>query len=124
MTEQEVTCSTGPQAQTVERLASILLLVDPEAKDFLSRVDVAMTRRAQWSHCIPQAEQWARTGLKRLPKDGPLLMTLGIVLGNHRVPDPGPRPAGRDPGAPGGPAVRVADREARRLVGQGPAHFR
>jgi tetratricopeptide (TPR) repeat protein len=39
-----------------------------------------MTRRAHWSHCIPQAEQWARTGLKRFPKDGPLLMTLGIVL--------------------------------------------
>lgn len=80
VTEQAVTCSTGPQAQTVERLASILLLVDPEAKAFLSRFYVAMTRRAHWSHCIPQAEQWARTGLKRLPKDGPLLMTLGIVL--------------------------------------------
>jgi hypothetical protein len=80
VTEQAVTCSTGPQAQNVERLATILLLVDPEAKAFLSRFYVAMTRRAQWSHCIPQAEQWARTGLKRLPKDGPLLMTLGIVL--------------------------------------------
>ena len=80
VTEQSVTCSTGPQAQTVERLATILLLVDPEAKAFLGRFYVAMTRRAQWSHCIPQAEQWARTGLKRLPKDGPLLMTLGIVL--------------------------------------------
>jgi len=80
VTEQSVTCSTGPQAQTVERLATILLLVDPEAKAFLSRFYVAMTRRAHWSHCIPQAEQWARTGLKRFPKDGPLLMTLGIVL--------------------------------------------
>lgn len=80
VTEQSVTCSSGPQAQTVERLATILLLVDPEAKAFLSRFYVAMTRRAQWSHCIPEAEQWARTGLKRFPKDGPLLMTLGIVL--------------------------------------------
>ena len=80
VTEQSVTCSTGPHAQTVERLATILLLVDPEAKAFLSRFYVAMTRRAQWSHCIPEAEQWARTGLKRFPKDGPLLMTLGIVL--------------------------------------------
>lgn len=80
VTEQLVTCSTGPQAQTVERLATILLLVDSEAKAFLSRFYVAMTRRAQWSHCIPEAEQWARTGLKRFPKDGPLLMTLGIVL--------------------------------------------
>lgn len=78
--EQAVTCSTGPQAQNVERLATILLLVDPDARAFLSRFYVAMTRRAQWSHCIPQAEQWARTGLKRFPKDGPLLMTLGIVL--------------------------------------------
>lgn len=80
VTEQSVTCSTGPQAQTVERLATILLLVAPEAKAFLSRFYVAMTRRAHWSHCIPQAEQWARTGLKRLPRDGSLLMTLGIVL--------------------------------------------
>ena len=78
--EQSVTCSTGPQAQTVERLAAILLLVDPQAKAFLSRFYVAMTRRAQWSHCIPEAEQWARTGLRRFPKDGSLLMTLGIVL--------------------------------------------
>ncbi len=80
VTEQSVTCSTGPNAQTVERLAGMLLLVDPEATAFLSRFYVAMTRRAQWSHCIPEAEQWARTGLKRFPKDGPLLMTLGIVL--------------------------------------------
>lgn len=80
VTEQSVTCSTGPHAQAVERLATILLLVDPEAKAFLSRFYVAMARRAQWSHCIPEAEQWARTGLKRFPRDGKLLMTLGIVL--------------------------------------------
>jgi hypothetical protein len=80
VTEQSVTCSTGPQAQTVEHLASILLLVDPDAKTFLGRFYVSMIRRAQWSLCIPQAEQWARTGLKRLPGNPEILNSLGIVL--------------------------------------------
>jgi len=80
VSEQLVRCRTGPQAQVVERLAGMLLLVDPEAKPFLGRFYVGMVRRAHWSHCIPQAEQWARTGLKRVPRDGTLLMSLGIVL--------------------------------------------
>ncbi len=80
VSEQLVVCRTGPQAQVVDRLAGMLLLVDPEAKAFLSRLYVSMARRAHWSHCIPQAEQWARMGLKRLPKDGALLLTLGTVL--------------------------------------------
>ncbi len=80
VTEQLVRCGTGPQAQVVERLAAMLLLVDSEARAFLSRFYLGMARRAHWSHCIPQAEQWARTGLKRLPKDGTLLLTLGVAL--------------------------------------------
>lgn len=80
VSEQEVACGTGPQAQVVERLTGILMLSDPEAKAFLSRFYVAMVRRAHWSHCLPQAELWARTGLKRLPKDATLLLTLGVVL--------------------------------------------
>lgn len=80
VSEQPVSCRAGPQAQVVERLAAVLILVDPEAKVFLRRFYVAMARRAHWSHCIQQAEQWARAGLKRLPKDGTLLLTLGIVL--------------------------------------------
>jgi hypothetical protein len=80
VSEQEVACGTGPQAQVVERLAGILMLSDPEAKAFLSRFYVGMARRAHWSHCLPQAEVWARTGLKRFPKDATLLLTLGIVL--------------------------------------------
>lgn len=80
VSEQPASCRMGPQAQVVERLAAVLILVDPEANVFLRRFYVAMARRAHWSHCILQAEQWARAGLKRLPKDGTLLLTLGIVL--------------------------------------------
>jgi hypothetical protein len=80
VSEQAVTCGAGRQAQMVEHFAAMLMLIDPEAKVFLSRFYTAMVRRAHWSHCLPQAEQWASTGLKRLPRDGSLLMTLGIVL--------------------------------------------
>lgn len=80
VSEQLVRCRTGPQAQVVERLAGMLMLTDPDAKAFLGRFYVGMVRRAQWSHCIPQAEQWARAGLKRVPRDGRLHLSLGIVL--------------------------------------------
>lgn len=80
VSEQEAICGTGKQAQVVERLAGMLVLVDPEAKAFLRRFYVAIARHAHWSHCFRQAEQWARNGLKRLPRDGSLLLTLGIGL--------------------------------------------
>ncbi len=80
VSEQLVSCGMGPQAQVVERLAAMLMLVDPGAKVFLGRFYVAMTRRAHWSHCIRQAEQWASIGLKRLPRDATLLLTRGIVV--------------------------------------------
>jgi len=80
VSEQEASCGTGRQAQVVERLAAMLLLVDPQAKVFLRRFYLGMARRAHWSHCLREAEQWARAGLKRLPKDGALLLTVGTVL--------------------------------------------
>jgi tetratricopeptide (TPR) repeat protein len=110
--EQAVTCATGPQAQAVERLASILVLVDPDAKAFLSRFYLAMTRRAHWSHCIPQAEQWARTGLKRLPKDGDLLTSLGIVLETTAFLTLVPSPRSATLGAP---AIRQLEAQTARL---------
>jgi tetratricopeptide (TPR) repeat protein len=80
VSEQLVRCGTGPQSKVVERLAALLILVDPEAKVFLERFYVAMARRAQWSHCLLQAEWWARAGLDRLPKGGTLLLTRAIAL--------------------------------------------
>jgi len=112
VSEQSVTCSTGPQAQAVERLASILVLVDPEANAFLSRFYLSMTRRAHWSHCIPQAEQWARTGLKRLPRDGPLLTSLGIVLETTAFLTLVPSPHS---GALGPEAIRQFEAQTTRL---------
>lgn len=75
-------CGTGPHARMVERLADLLLLVDREPADFLRRVYLGVARHAHWSHCLSTAQHWARAGLKRFPRDGPLLLTLGIAAEN------------------------------------------
>lgn len=79
VSEQPVTCGTGKNAAVVQRLSSMLLLVDPEAKDFLRRFYVAIARHAQWCHCLRESQDWARAGLKWLPQDGALLLTQGIA---------------------------------------------
>ncbi|MBK5255023.1 MAG: tetratricopeptide repeat protein [Vicinamibacteria bacterium] len=79
VSEQQARCGTGTDAPVIERLAEMLLMVDREAKTFLSRFYVGMARHAHWSHCLAHAELWARAGLKRLPRDGTLLLTAGIV---------------------------------------------
>lgn len=75
-------CGTGPHARVVERLADLLLLVDREPVDFLRRFYLGVARHAHWSHCLSTAQHWARAGLKRFPRDGPLLLTLGIASEN------------------------------------------
>lgn len=75
-------CGTGPQARVVERLADLLLLVDPTAGDFLLRFYLGTARQAHWSHCLGTAQYWARAGLRRFPKDSLLLLTLGIAAEN------------------------------------------
>lgn len=75
-------CGTGPHARVVERLVDLLLLVDRQAADFLRRFYLGVARHAHWSHCLSTAQHWARAGLKRFPRDSPLLMTLGIAAEN------------------------------------------
>lgn len=75
-------CGIGQHARVVERLADLLLQVDREPGDFLRRYYLGAARRAHWSHCLGTAQLWARAGLKRFPKDGPLLLTLGIAAEN------------------------------------------
>lgn len=75
-------CDTGPHARVVERLADLLPLVDRQAADFLRRFYLGLARHAHWSHCLSTAELWARAGLKRFPRDGPLMLTLGIAAEN------------------------------------------
>jgi tetratricopeptide (TPR) repeat protein len=114
LSEQPATCGTGKQAFVVERLAGMLILVDPEARAFLRRFYVAIARHAQWSHCFPQAERWARTGLKRLPKDGSLLLTLGIGLETSAFLTSVPAPRT----APLGPqALRLFESQTAKLGG-------
>jgi len=79
VSEQESRCGTGPHAAIVDHLAVIHLLIDPQAQDFLQPLYLGMARHAEWSHCLPQSQQWARAGLRLFPKDIPLLMALGIA---------------------------------------------
>lgn len=101
VSEQASDCDSGRDAELVERLASLLLMVDADAERFLSRFYAGMARRAHWSHCLVQAEQWARAGLAQLPKDGTLLLTLGIALETNafRTVRPAPRTATLGPRA-------------------------
>ena len=79
VSEQESRCGTGPHATIIDHLAAILLLIDPLAGDFLEPLYLGVALHAQWSHCLPQSQQWARAGLRLFPKDVPLLMALGIA---------------------------------------------
>lgn len=97
--EQPPQCGTGAHSRVVERLAALLFLVDPEPGAFLRRFYLGMARHAQWSHCLAQAQQWARAGLKWFPKDGTLLLTLGIAGETHAFYTlvPAPRTLGMRP---------------------------
>lgn len=78
LSEHPPRCGIGPQAQMMEGLASIQLLLEPQSGVFVRRVYLAMARHAQWSHCVLGAQEWARRGLLVFPKDVPLLMALGL----------------------------------------------
>ena len=78
--EQIPVCGSGPQAMAAEHLAAILLLIDPEAGSFVKRVYFGMTRQAMWSHCFGEAAGWARSGLKRFPRDPSLLLAEGVAV--------------------------------------------
>ena len=94
--EQVIRCDTGLHAQAVTRLSAILLLVDHQASDFLRPFYLAMARQALWSHCLVESRSWARAGLKLFPKDGPLIMSVGIASETDAFFTPAPAP--RTPG--------------------------
>ena len=75
--EQVPVCGVGEQATTVEHLAAILFLVDPEAGVFLKRLYLGIHLQAMWSHCFRDAGHWARSGVARFPRDPTLLLAEG-----------------------------------------------
>ena len=79
VSEQPPQCGRGLHARAVERLAAMLILVDPEPGVFLKRFFLGMARHAHWSHCLRRAQEWARAGLKWLPRDGTLRLALGVA---------------------------------------------
>lgn len=94
--EQVIRCDTGLHAQAVAHLSTTLVLVDHKAGDFLRPFYLAMARQALWSHCLVESRSWAQAGLKLFPKDGPLLMSVGISYEADAFFTPAPAP--RTPG--------------------------
>lgn len=78
--EQVPVCGSGPHGLAVEHLATILLLIDPDAGSFVKRAYLGMAGQAMWSHCFGEASGWARSGLKHFPKDPSLLLAEGVAL--------------------------------------------
>jgi len=110
--EQVIRCDTGLHAQAVAHLSAILLLVDHKASDFLRPFYLAMARQALWSHCLVESRSWAQAGLKLFPKDGPLIMSVGIASETDAffAPKPAPRTPGLLPSI-----IRERETEALRL---------
>jgi tetratricopeptide (TPR) repeat protein len=78
--EQAPVCGSGLQAIAFEHLASILTLVDPAGGAFVKRAYLGMSGQAMWFHCFPEAVTWARSGVKRFPKEASLLLAEGVAL--------------------------------------------
>lgn len=110
--EQVIRCDTGLHAQAVEHLSAILVLVDHKVGDFLRPFYLAMARQALWSHCLAESRSWAHAGLKLFPKDGPLMMSVGIASETDAffAPKPAPRTPGLLPSI-----IRQRETDALRL---------
>ena len=91
--EQIPVCGSGPQAEALEHLASILLLIDPDAGSFVKRAFLGMSGQAMWSHCFGEAAGWARSGLRHFPKDPSLLLADGVAVEARAVFTMAPAPA-------------------------------
>ncbi len=110
--EQVIRCDTGLHAQAVEHLSAILVLADHKAGHFLRPFYLGMARQALWSHCLGESRAWAQAGLKLFPRDGPLIMSVGIASETEAffTPKPAPRTPGVLPSI-----VRQRETEAQRL---------
>lgn len=90
--EQVIRCRTGLHAKALEHLTQSLLMTDPQAADFLRQLYLAMSRQALWSHCLPESRSWAQAGLKFFPRDGSLVMSVGIASETEAFFTPAPAP--------------------------------
>jgi tetratricopeptide (TPR) repeat protein len=77
-TEQPRLCP-GDHARRAGQIAAILAARDGP-RDFARRFFLAMAHRSQWDFCLDAAQQWARDGLARFPRDPSLLLALGAAL--------------------------------------------
>jgi tetratricopeptide (TPR) repeat protein len=79
VSEQPARCGTGLNSNMIDELASVLILVDPDAGFFLKQFYLGMARYAFWAHCLAESQQWARAGLKLYPRDAPLFLAAGVA---------------------------------------------
>jgi len=77
-TEQPRLCP-GKQALIASRYAGLLAWQE-ETKSYARRFFVALAHKCQWDCCLPDAEHWAREGIKLFPRDPELLLAVGSVL--------------------------------------------
>ena len=112
VSEQVAQCGTGEQAKIIDQLTAILLLIDPEAGDFLRPLYLGIAQQAQWSHCFKESQGWARAGLRFLPRDVPLKMAAAVAAETEAffVLPPAPRSIDQPPAV-----ARRRDAEAARL---------
>jgi tetratricopeptide (TPR) repeat protein len=113
-TEQPRRCP-GRQAEIAARYAALLAASD-DSRGFARRFFLALAHRCQWDACLPEAERWAREGLKLFPRDTELLLAAGSALEESATIWTG-GPTAERPGMParGREAARAAamERSAR-----------
>jgi hypothetical protein len=68
----------GDHARRAGQIAA--LLADRNGtREFARRFFLSMANRSQWDFCLEAAQQWARDGLDRFPRDPSLLLALGAA---------------------------------------------
>ncbi len=77
-TEQPRRCP-GRQAEIAARYA-VLLAASDDSGAFARRFFLALAHRCQWDACLPEAQRWAREGLKLFPRDAEMLLAAGSAL--------------------------------------------
>jgi len=109
----------GDHARRAGQIAALLADRNP-SRDFARRFFLSMANRSQWDFCLDAAQQWARDGLDRFPRDPSLFLALGssseekATLAN--LPD-------QDPGGTRRAWYREAERALAEAVSADPALF-
>lgn len=76
--EQPPPCGTRLHAEVAER-AVVLLMGDPEGRDFARRWHLAMALRGLAEYCFEDGRRFAHEGLKWFAKDAELLLVSGVI---------------------------------------------